>query len=187
MVKDKIGQAKKSFDWFLDKKQINQVIILLFMIIGALGYFYFENQKEFKKELIYLKKKTKKQDSIINILRLENNTLRLQSLLLLDAFKDDPNPRWITDAKTHIVVSINDAYEKIHLFPLGFRKYDLVGTTGEHIFGKANIEVFNRNNDRVIREGRAITFKNELNTTVKFPIGKNNYIYAIGGYEYLNH
>lgn len=187
MINEKIDRTKSTVDWFLNKKQINQVVIILIVIIGVIGYLSYKGQERFTKKLNNLEFKIHQQDSIINILKLENQALKYQGLLLLDAYKDDPNPRWITDAKTNEVVSINDAYEKIHLKPLGYTRFDLIGTTGEHIFGKIVVDKFITNNQLVLRLGRAITFKNELNPTVKYPIGKNDYVYAIGGEEFLNH
>lgn len=181
------NKTKSTFDWFLNKKQINQVVILLIVIIGVIGYLSYNGQKSFEKELDNLEVKIHKQDSIINILRLENQALKYQGILLLDAYKDDPNPRWITDSRTHHIVSVNDAYERIHLKPRGYTRFDLIGTTGEHIFGSIVTTKFIPNNELVLRLGRAISFRDEINPTVKYPIGKNDYIYAIGGEEFLNH
>jgi len=178
MIEQRIETTKGVFDWFLNKKQTNQVVILLTIIICFIGW-YLNDRIEI------LETKIEKQTMIIEELKVENTSLKYQGLLLLDAYKDDPNPRWITEASTNRIVSINDAYEKKYLKPLGFTKMDLLYTDGSAVFGEKKVAIFNQNNQIVVRLGKPQTFQNEINTTLKFPIGKNNFIYAIGGYEYL--
>lgn len=176
---ESINVFKRTTDWFFKKTEKNQVTIILLIIIGGMGYYLNEKVNLLEDEI-------KEQSIVIEELRIENTSLKYQGLLLLDAYKDDPNPRWITDAKTHQVVSVNDAYEDKYLRPKGYNKMDLLYTDGSHIFGEEVVAKFIENNNLVIRLKRPITFNNELNETMKFPIGKNDYIYAIGGYEYLN-
>lgn len=177
----------KSFvDWLQKKTPFNQVNIVLIIIIGVLSYFMYNMKSEFDTKFQDFNIKLQEQSKEIQDLKLENQSLKYQGVLLLDSYKDDPNPRWIVDATTNEVKSVNDAYERVHLRPRGYNRFNLIGTTGEHIFSKDLVDTFIENNKLVVKLGKPITFNNEIHPTTKYPIGKGNYIYAVGGIEFIN-
>lgn len=151
MLNEKINTGKSTIDWFLMKKPINQLIIILLLLVAYLGWQYFDNQKDLTNKVVVLDRIVKTQDSIIKQQNIEILKLKFRWISTEDYDRDDPNPRWIVDANSHEILWINPAYEEKYLKPKGYTATDLLSTTGRHIFGdvgqyeaKAYRGVFNK-------------------------------------------
>jgi uncharacterized lipoprotein YehR (DUF1307 family) len=71
---------------------------------------------------------------------------------------DNVNPTWLVD-KNHKIVWISNSYEDFFLKPYGFSKYDLLGTSGEKIFGHKSVVYFKKNNNLVLKLKKTLQFE----------------------------
>lgn len=173
-----VEEGKKTVDWFLNKNALKQLLVILILVIGYLGYHFQKNLNEQSIEFAILKSENVKLKADIEKLKLEN--------IASKATEDkSPLPMWLVDSKTNIILWVNRAYERKYLIPKGTNRNEFIGTTGRYVFGDV-VDTFYENNKMVYILQRPITFKNETNSTLlKYPVSIGDYTYAIGGIEYL--
>ena len=174
-----VEEGKKTVDWFLDKPALRQLLVILILVIGYLGYHFQKNLNEQAIEFAILKQENVKLKADIEKLKLEN--------IASKATEDkSPLPMWLVDSKTNIILWVNRAYERKYLIPKGTNRSVFIGTDGRYVFGDL-VDVFHENNKMVYILQRPITFKNETTSTLlKYPVNiGGDYTYAIAGIEYL--
>lgn len=82
-----------------------------------------------------------------DVIRLKTNLAALRNKL-----PDIPMPVWFKD-RNGFMMSLNDAYEREFLMPIGKTRSDYLGSKDEFIWGKPIAEVF-KQNDRLAKETR---------------------------------
>lgn len=179
-------QYKRAIDWFLEKGKSSQVIIILLLVLVYLGYNYYENQEILALDVVYLESKVRRQDSTILDLNKEIQNYKLNSILHKANEDTSPVPMFLVDVKTGNALWVNKAYESKYLLPNLTNREEFIGTDGAYVFGDNEVKKFQENNSMVYKLQKPITFNNEANTTItKFPVMVGDYIYAIGGIEYI--
>lgn len=178
-------KATGIFDWF-DKKTANsKATLLLILIIAFLSWSYYTNEKDKEIRIAQLEKEIelcKEKDNEIAILNRTLEDARMTTILVQASSDYAPYAQWLTDARTGNILWVNQAYINKYLKPNGFKASDLIGTNGEKVFGKNNVDSFVKNNEYVFKLNRPMTFK-EIEWTTKYPVKVGNYVFAIGGTE----
>lgn len=181
-----MDNPKKNIDWFLDKTASKQVLVILILIIGYLGFSYYKTQKETLEKLEELSLKVKSQEAIISSLEKDLQETKFSNILSNANQDTSPVPMWLVDVKTNKMLWVNVAYEKKYLLPKLTTREEFIGTDGAYVFGELEVLKFHDNNRLVFNKQRPLTFKDEVNTTItKFPVKVGDYTYAIGGMEYI--
>ena len=173
-----VEEGKKTVDWFLNKNALKQLLVILILVIGYLGYHFQKNLNEQAIEFAILKTENAKLKSDVEKLKLENIASKA-------AEDKSPLPMWLVDSKTNAILWVNRAYERKYLIPKNTTRNAFIGTDGRYVFGDV-VDTFHENNKMVYILQRPLTFKNETQSTLlKYPVSIGDYTYAIGGIEYL--
>lgn len=125
----------------------------------------------------------------VDLVKCQNNYNLIRSGL-----DDLPIPAYIIDAYTYRASYVNPAYEDFYLKPLGFTKFDILGTTGSHIFGEKAIKAFHETNEKLKQRKTPVSEwepvyrdPREKRENTKFLIYQMGQLTHIGGisYEYF--
>lgn len=96
-----------------------------------------------------------------------------------------PFPYWIKTVDGTIIF-LNSAYENIVLKPMGATNKDIIGSNGVSVLGEEVVDVFLKNDMEVIRKGRLIKVREQVQEGVwgvsyKFPVYSNGVIILTSG------
>lgn len=129
-----------------------------------------------------------KLESELEALKLENEDLKNQLIQIRALRPDMPIPMWLKDT-TGKMLSLNQAYEDVFLFPLGKTRKDYIGNYDEDIWGEQIAEIFRSNDIIVTSQKSFVEISNEdlknplLNgwTFYKYPVYSHGQFIGIAG------
>ena len=187
-MKEKVDLATDKIDWLTRKQGSQLVMSLLLVIIIVMSVMLVKSEVSDNKRYQELEKKVNEcaetQEQNLRLI-IENSRLKSNTILIKALRNFSPNPEWLTDKKG-IVVWFNQPYIDKYLTPRGLVAEDLLGTDGTYVFGEKLAKEFKANNQLVLEANKPMTF-DEIIKTTKFPVTVGEYVFAIGGMEYVNY
>jgi PAS domain-containing protein len=181
---------------------MNELISQIFLFVGGAGFTtivnYFVTKRQQSREDFVTMMSLWKEDNVrlrheeellkekVNELIEDINDLKLKLLLFETAHMELPIPMWVKDTDGTIL-TINRAYEKQFLEPLGKTASDYIGKTDFDIWPEEYAKKFQDNDVKALR---GVVYLNEIIpinnkvielVVIKYPRKINNTVIGIGG------